>query len=207
MKKICFLLLFLVAIAFHGFSQIKLGVRVGVNSNYIKSAEETVDGYKITVPKDVTTGFHFGLVGQVQLFSFFVQPEILFSSNRNDIIITDLTAFPVTQDLSEHKFNLLNIPVMLGYKFKALKFEVGPVGTVLLRSKSDLLKDKGFEQELKAMTYGYQAGIGLDLGKLAIDFKYEGNLSKFGDGLKFNNQTYSFDQRANQLIFSVGLFF
>ncbi len=205
MRKYKLIALLLVFSFVQCFAQLRLGIRAGVNSNYIKKAEYDGTNYRVIVPKDATMGFHFGLVGQLQLFNFFVQPEILFSSNRNDIIITDLNTH--VDELSEHKFNKLNIPLMLGYKFKALKLEAGPVGSVLLRSKSDLLEERGFVQNVNAMTWGYQAGIGLDVGKLALDLKYEGNFSKFGDGIKFGGQTYDFDQRTNQLFFGVGLFF
>jgi hypothetical protein len=56
-------------------------------------------------------------------------------------------------------------------------------------------------------TIGYQAGIGLDVGKMALDVRYEGNLSKFGTGIDTGNTTTSFDTRLNQIIVSIGFFF
>lgn len=206
MKK--FILTFSVffATGLYSFSQFHIGVRGGINTNYVKDAQVTVDNrYQVNIPKDATTGFHFGIVSQLQVSKFFLQPEVVFSSNRNDILVSDLRSGE-TEQVEIHKFNKLNIPIIVGLKYKSLKFEAGPVGSVLVRSKTELLDEIGLEQNLNALTYGYQVGIGLDLGKLALDLKYEGNLSKFGDGLTFGNTDVSFDQRANQLIFSIGLF-
>lgn len=203
MKKIFFILSIFILISVPCFSQIHFGLRAGVNTHYFKLTEVVTPDYRVTVPKDATTGYHLGVVSQVNISDFFFQPELIFSSGRNDIIVRDI---PGEDELEVHKFSNLNLPLIIGYKIGALKLQAGPVGSVLLSSKADLLEEKGIEQNLKSMTFGYQVGLGFDLGKLALDVKYEGNLSKFGDGLEINGNEINFDQRTSQLVFSIGLF-
>ncbi len=65
-----------------------------------------------------------------------------------------------------------------------------------------------YKEEFNGATWGYQVGVGLDLGKkITIDVKYEGNLSKLADGVKIAGETRSFDSRNSQFVASLGFFF
>ena len=72
-----------------------------------------------------------------------------------------------------------------------------------------LVDDPDFESLYKGATFGYQAGIGLDLfKKLTIDARYGGSLSeKFGDAVTIGGQTFALDQRQPSFIVSLGLMF
>ncbi len=208
MKKIIIISLFLYIITVTGFSQIKFGIRGGVNWNYVKADDILLENntQRLTIPSKANLGYHLGFISQIKLFNLFVQPELLFTSNTNDVILKD-EATSENIGFAEQRIYRLDIPVMLGIKFKALKFEAGPIGTVILGDKTDLVDIPDFEQKFKTLTFGYQAGIGFDFARITLDLKYEGKLSTFGDNLTLGNQTFNFDQRSSQLLFSVGLFF
>ena len=195
-------------IAGTGYSQIRFGVRGGVNWNYVKADDILLENntLRLTIPSKANLGYHLGFISQIRLFNFFVQPELLFTANKNEIILKDAVTSQNT-GFAEQKIYRMDIPVMLGLKYKSLKFEAGPIGTIILGTKSDLVDIRDIEQKFKTLTYGYQLGVGLDFPNFSLDLKYEGKLSKFGDKLTFGNQTFNFDQRSNQLVFSVGLFF
>ena len=190
------------------YSQIKFGIRGGVNWNYVKADDILLDNntVRLTIPSKANLGYHFGLISQIKLFNIFVQPELLFTFNKNDVILKN----ELTQQntgFAEQKISRLDLPILAGVKFNAFKVEAGPVGTLIMGSKSNLVDISDYDLKFKSMTFGYQVGIGLDFAKISLDFKYEGNLSKLGDKLTLGNQTFNFDQRANQLIFGIGLFF
>ncbi len=205
MKKYIFIsLLLLIFSAGQSFGQIKLGLRAGISSSNVKVDDVVKIGseeYKLK-SGDPKVGFHFGLVSRIQLFNLFVQPELLFTSSGGDVKVTDINGFTTVK---EQKYNKLDIPVLAGIKFGPARIEVGPVASVLLSSKSELF-DNG-KETMKNATIGYQAGVGLDISRLAIDLKYEGNLSKLGDGVKIGGDEYNFDTRNSQLILSLGFFF
>jgi len=191
------------------FSQIKFGIRGGINSSKMNSSTEVNTGdYKITCPNYSVIGYHVGLISQINLFSFFIQPELLYSSIRNDLKVYDLnSANPDEATSVNQTINRIDIPVMVGFKFKILKLEAGPVASFILSNNSDLKSITEYDFQWNKATIGYQAGIGLDVGKIALDVKYEGNLSKLGTGIDIGNTTTSFDTRLNQVIVSIGFFF
>jgi hypothetical protein len=189
-----------------GNAQVKFGIRGGINSAYVKPQEFNNSDYLLEY-KSGDIGFHFGGMAQIKLGKVFIQPEVLFSTAKTDIKLTDLGGSSTVEEVGKQKFNKLDVPIIAGVKLGPLKLQLGPVATVQLNSKSDLLKDNGIEQAYKGATIGYQAGLGLELSSLLIDVKYEGNLSQFGDGVKIGEQTFNFDQRMNQVILSLGFLF
>jgi hypothetical protein len=190
-------------------AQVRLGIRGGVNVSQLKSSDEITTGdYKITIPNYAMLGYHVGLVSQIQLFRLYIQPEALYTVTRNDINIYDLnSADPDNADPTTQKLNRLDFPVMLGFKSKVFKAGIGPVVTFLISDDSDLEKITDYDLKLNKASIGFQAGIGFDINKLAIDLKYEGSLSKLGDGITIGGEKMVFDSRINQFIFSVGFFF
>jgi hypothetical protein len=207
-KLIALLLLSLLTSSL-SFSQVKFGLRGGINSSKINSSTEVNTGdFKITCPNYSVIGYHVGLISQIELSSFFIQPELLYSSVRNDLDVYDLnSANPDEAKAVKQKLNRIDIPVMVGIKLKILKLEVGPVASFVISENSDLNTITEYDMQWNKATIGYQAGIGLDIGKIALDVKYEGSLSKLGTGIDIGNTTTSFDTRLNQIILSIGLFF
>ncbi len=198
------------------FGQVKFGIRGGVNTSRLKSDDvivtpnpTTESNYRITIPKYAMIGYHVGLVGQVQLFNFFIQPEALYTVTRNDINVYDLnSADPDHADQLTQTLNRLDFPVMLGLKAGAFKAGIGPVLTFLISDDSDLERITDYDLRWNKATVGFQAGIGFDIKKVAIDLKYEGSLSKIGDGISLGEEgTMDFNSRIQQVILSIGLFF
>jgi hypothetical protein len=188
-------------------AQIKFGLRAGLSSSNIKLKDYTASGYKLEYNKG-QYGYHFGVISRIKILKLFVQPEVLFSTSKTDILYIDLKdpQKPV-RTYGRQNFNKIDIPVMVGFKVAIFKLEVGPVATFMLNTKSDLLDEKKVEQNMKGATVGYQAGIGVELSSLLLDFKYEGNLSKLGSSMEKDGTTINFDQRMSQFLFSIGYLF
>lgn len=194
---------------------LRFGLKGGLTSSNVKFNQTTfTSGTNSFIAKqgDAKYGMQFGLFGRVQLVGFFIQPELLFSHSQSEVLLADVNAGQLYTETQ--KFNKIDIPVMVGWKLGPARLGIGPVASIML-SEKDGLKDKlssltaeTTTNKFKNTTFGYQVGVGLDiLKKLALDIKYEGNLSKLGSGIKLGNTNYSFDQRNPQWIFSVGVFF
>jgi hypothetical protein len=188
-------------------AQLKFGIRGGVNSANVKLKDFNDPDYRLEYESSTEIGFHFGAIGQLKVMNFVLQPEILFTTAKADIKFTDLTPSGAAPVIGRQKFNKLDVPVIAGFKFGPLKLQAGPVATVMINSKSELLTEEGFEQSYKGMTLGYQVGAGLELASLLLDVKYEGNLSALGDGVTIRDQDLHFDQRMSQWILSLGFLF
>ena len=202
-RKCSLFFVFLVICVSTGIAQIRVGVRAGVYSTRIKADDFKSGSTLIRFRDKSKMGYHLGIVSQWEIRNVFLQPELIFCSIRNDIYIDG----PGGEELTELDINRVDLPVMVGYKMGALKLQAGPVASVLINDKSELTDLTGYDLLLRRATIGFQAGFGFDISKLSFDFKYEGNLSKLGDGIEVGGNEYQFDARANQLIFSIGLFF
>lgn len=202
MKKLSFIVLFAVFATLSSHAQIKFGIRGGANLHNVSVSQDANEF--IDLQYDSGLGFHFGLTSQLELGNFFVQPEFIFTTVTNDLTIEDLSEDGITE-IGKQRFNNLDIPIIAGFKFGNFKVGAGPVGTISLSSKSDLLDE--YEMEQKTSSWGYQVGAGFEFDKFNVELRYEGNLSSIGSGIKIGNTRYNFDQRSNQVILSTAYYF
>ena len=56
-----------------------------------------------------------------------------------------------------------------------------------------------------SMSWGFQAGIGLDISKLSLDARYEGSLSRLGESFSVGGADFPLDARPSQWIISLGI--
>jgi len=216
MKRIFLIALLLVPFYMVSNAQIKFGVKAGLTSTSIKAddvinvSNQTEFDQLIVKGKSANVGFQGGLMGRITIVKMYVQPELLFSSTSGDVEITAIDGANVTTQVREQKFRQLDFPIMVGFKFGPARIQAGPVGSIMLSSDPalDMFNNVDVEEEFNGASWGYQVGVGLDIGKkLTLDLKYEGNLSKVADGVNIGDQNYSFDSRNNQFVANVGIFF
>lgn len=203
MKKLLLLSCFAALMAFTVHSQIKFGVRAAITSSTIEADKVSQGDYSVESVNDAKIGFQVGVLSQIQIRKFFLQPELLFATSTGVLRVEDVNG----SRLRDQKFSKVDIPVLVGGKMGPLRIGVGPVASFVIKSKSDLADEDNIEDKFKKATFGYQVGVGLDIWKLAFDVKYEGNLSRLGDGITIGGQTQSFDSRMSQWVFGAALFF
>jgi len=213
-KRIIVIALALLSVAGTANAQfLKFGFKAGLTSSNVKFDKTNIGVNQFVAEQgDSKYGMQFGFFARVKIVGFFLQPEVLFSHSQGEVKLTDVSTSKVYNETQ--KFNKVDIPVIVGWKFGPARFGFGPVASIMLNEKDglkDKLKDLSTEtvdNKFKGATFGYQVGVGLDiLKKVTFDIKYEGNLSKLGTGIKLGDTNYSFDQRNPQWIFSVGVFF
>ncbi|PZX51855.1 outer membrane protein with beta-barrel domain [Algoriphagus ratkowskyi] len=192
MKKLI-LSLALLAFALTGYSQgFSFGPKLGLSQTQLDLKS---DQFKNGESK---FGYHVGLFARIGLGSLYLQPEVLYTQTQGQF-----TFDPADAPIKEYEadFNRVDIPVMLGFKmFNFLRVQAGPIASINLNSE---LKDAGNtvrDVKFEDATVGYQAGLGLDIGNMIIDAKYESSLNKMSS--KVGN--FNTDQRVNQWILSVG---
>jgi hypothetical protein len=205
MKKL--LVLFLaVFIALPAISQVKFGLKVGASTTSISMDDITLThgsaSYLVEKAEDAGYGLHLGAFLRVNISKLYIQPEVLFATRSNDYKVTNTNT--MVDSVKSQTFNRLDIPVMIGVKFGPVRINAGPVGSVNIGSPKQLIDDPDFKAVYAGMTFGYQAGVGLDLfKKLTIDMRYEGGLSKFQSKIG----DIALDDRPNAFLLSVGYMF
>lgn len=216
MKRIILITLLLISISMISNAQIKFGIKAGITSTSIKvddvfSISDQSDFDKLIVKgSSAKIGVQGGIFTRITIAKFFLQPELLFTSTSGEIEVSSfLNNTEVKTEIREQKFRQIDIPIMLGLKTGPLRLQAGPVGTIMLSADPSLdgFMDMDYEEEFNGATWGYQVGIGLDIKKITIDIKYEGNLSKLGSGVKIGGETRDFDSRNSQFVATLGFFF
>lgn len=221
MKYLFLIICFLSVVQLSEAQLLKFGLRAGVSSTDLSADDlliTNLDGLQELSIKagNSRVGVHGGIFARINIpvIPIYIQPELLFSSVGGEYEVSSVTGGTSETSIKDVNFSRLDIPALLGTKLGPLRVNAGPIFTFILS------EDNGFadavreaseitnaEQDNNGATVGYQAGLGLDLWKLALDVKYEGNLSKLGEGVTLRGNRYNFDTRNSQVVFSLGYFF
>jgi hypothetical protein len=206
MKKLIVLLL-AVFIALPAMPQIKFGLKVGASTTSItmddaKTIKSGNTSYVVSKAESAGYGFHAGVFLRANISKLYIQPEVLFATRSNNYTFQNVGSLTDSATVKQ-AFNRLDIPVMIGLKFGPVRINAGPVGSLKITAQ-ELIDNPDIKEAYAAMTFGYQAGLGLDLfKKLTIDLRYEGNLSKYQSKLG----SVALDERPNAFLLSIGYMF
>ncbi|MBF9253489.1 PorT family protein [Pontibacter sp. 172403-2] len=198
MKKSLLLLLLLLTTGIAAKAQFfTAGVKAGVSSSSIDvdNIENNITQFK---EADNITGYHAGAFLRFKSGNVFVQPEGLLTYTGGKVEVSD---DPNSSDVHIEKFNFsrLDVPILLGYSFfKVLRLNAGPVASVLLNGK---FEGEKIDQYLEDTEWGWQAGVGLDIGNLTADVRYQTLQSSY----KNDAQNSGFDIENGQIMLSLGI--
>jgi len=215
MKKLIVILLS-VFLAIPAFSQFKFGIKAGVSTTNLKMEDlKTLTSgstqYTVDAIKSANYGFHAGAFVRFSMMGVYVEPELLFSSRTDEYKVTDITdpGSPV-KTISKQKFDRLDLPVMLGVRLGPVRLNAGPSARLLINSPKELISNPDFKAMYNNLTFGYQAGLGVDiLKRVTLDLRYEGSLQKYQTQIQdlIGGDKFKLDDRPNAFMFSVGIVF
>lgn len=207
MKK-TILVILVVMLALPGYSQLlKFGIKAGAETTNVPEYTAITSGSAaIDAAKSASWGWHAGIFLRIKLLGLYVQPEAVFASNTFDYNVTDVSGNP--KGLIEQKFNKLSVPILLGFKLGPLRINAGPAASVQIGSPKELISDPNFSDLYKTATWGYQAGLGLDLfKKMTIDARYAGGFGKQEGSTTLGGQTFNFTNAPPSILISLGFMF
>jgi hypothetical protein len=192
MKKLL-LSSFVFLIAFAGVAQeFSIGPKVGV-----AQANISVNGTDFSSGNEIL-GYHLGAFVRMGGSTIFIQPEFLFT-NTGGTIVQQMPGG--TEELLEASFNRFDIPFMFGFKLaNVFRLQAGPIASILIDYKLEDAFQNTVNLDYSNSTLGYQAGVGLDVGNLILDLKYENSLGRIAKSVA----GFETDQRQNQFILSAG---
>lgn len=178
--------------------EVDFGLRAGVNLFDVSISEFKNSNGMVQSIKggDQKLGYHAGIYGQFSIATFFVRPELLYTFQNSEIQYTDNGGTEKTLEIDYSRFD---IPVIVGAKLGPIRLGVGPVASFAISKP-----DGAFNKSLKDATFGYQAGIGVDLAGFSIDLRYEGALSKYAESVTIDGQNYQADSRTSMFMLGLG---
>ena len=185
------------------------GIKAGIGFSSLKmdNVMEINDGSDVydLITGDGVMGYHVGLQTRIKVAMLVIQPEIYFNAGGGTV---EQVVDGGATEILDVKFNRIDIPVLVGVKLGPARFNAGPVGSFVISETTDLTEiEPDFELFTSAMTWGFQAGLGLDISKLSIDARYEGSLSALGESFSVGGTDFPLDARPSQWIISVGFWF
>jgi len=193
-KLVLVLLVFLGSLSAYA-QKIGFGLKGGLSSTQVNFEGDQL------VPSDAQLGYHLGVFARFGGIGFFVQPEVLFTQTSGQFKLELPPLSSVSPTLYEAKFNRLDVPVMAGFRLlKIIRVMAGPIASFNIDSSLENAGKTVQNIDFKNATLGYQTGVGVDLGNLTFEGKYEGGLSRFTE----NVGSYTADNRINQWVLSVG---
>lgn len=127
--------------------------------------------------------------------TFYLQPEILLSQKGGK--------FNVYKDGVQDgdgkvdvRFSNLDVPVLFGVRVaKFFRVNVGPMASLRLSNNGkirdsfdDVTGGNSSAEINNRLAFGYQAGVGVDFGRVSLDVRYEGNFTEIVK-VNFDNAT------------------
>jgi hypothetical protein len=139
-----------------------------------------------------------GAFARLNINKVYLQPEVLLSS-KNTHIRTGLTtdnsspANPVRTSTTV-QLNSVDIPLLLGIKLIQtdqfnLRVMGGPLASIVFDSRGLeglFSSETPVKDAYNKSIWGYQAGIGLDLGSITLDAVYESSFNEAYDLSRYN---------------------
>lgn len=176
-----------------GFAQSSYGVSAGLNYN--GNGDVTDSAGNVLENPDRNVGYHIGVFGKIGS-SIFFRPELLYTSTKSSY-----------NDNRDFKMQKLDAPLLVGARvFGPLNIFAGPSLQYILDTDYDQVTLGDVEHDL---TVGAQFGVGVNLGSLGVDIRYERGLSdneaQFIDTNITTLNSGRIDTRPDQVILSLSL--
>jgi hypothetical protein len=150
----------------------------------------------------------FGFVGGVFFRfgkNFYIQPEFLLSQKGGQFNVYE-NGVQNSDGKVDVRFSNFDVPVLFGVRVaRILRINVGPMASLRLSSNgkisdsfNDITGDNANAEFKNRVAYGYQAGVGVDFGRISVDVRYEGNFTEIAK-INFDNATTAsqFGKKSN----------
>ena len=171
---------------------IKAGLSYNKNGDLISSVGE--GGQDIVEGAEGKAGYHFGFWGKLDFPKIYLRPELVYSKTKS--------SYDVEGSSQDYDISKLDLPVLLGYKLIGpLHVFAGPAFQYTLKNDLEGLEVEDVKNDF---TVGLNAGVGVNLGKLGLDVRYERGFSK-NEAEIIDIPDGRVDSRPSQVIFALSL--
>ncbi|MEZ4911748.1 MAG: hypothetical protein R2774_12920 [Saprospiraceae bacterium] len=176
-------------------SQIEFGIKGGLSTK-IGSSENFFkdDLYSKAFWTNGTYGHHLGIYTRLSVAFLYVEPSILFNSDKITYTIDDYTEGSLYNTIIEDTYKSIDVPVVAGLKFGIFRLKGGVTGHIPISSIRDVLDVTDYDVTFSKGKFAWLAGAGLDLWRLRLDVQYEGKLASQSDYVTIGGNDYYFDQ-------------
>ena len=200
-KTIVLAVLALVSITAFAQSGSGFGIKAGLNYNQngdLKFQQVQSAGEDIISGSDGKVGYHVGFYGKLDFAKIYLRPELIYTQTKS--------SYDIDGGSNDYDVSKLDLPVLLGYKI------IGPLhifaGPAFQYTLNNDLEDVELDDVKNDFTIGAHFGVGVNLGNIGIDVRYERGFSEneaqiIGDNVA--DISGRVDSRPSQIIFGLSL--
>nr|WP_299074500.1 outer membrane beta-barrel protein [uncultured Allomuricauda sp.] len=175
---------------------IKAGLSYNKNGDLIGSVGDA--GQNIVEGAEGKAGYHVGFWGKLDFPKIYLRPELVYSKTKS--------SYNVDGASNDYDISKIDLPVLLGYKLVGpLHVFAGPAFQYTLKNDLGDLEVEDVENDFSV---GLNVGLGVNLGKIGVDVRYERGFSENEAEFIGNNITDisgRVDSRPSQVIFALSL--
>ena len=203
MKK-TILLAALAMVSLTALAQSGSGFGINAGLNYSQNGDLSFKqvqsaGEDLIAGSDGKVGYHVGLYGKLDMPKIYIRPELIYTKTKS--------SYDVDGGSNDYDVSKLDLPVLLGYKL------IGPVhifaGPAFQYILSNDLEDAELDDLKNDFSVGAHIGVGVTLGNIGLDVRYERGFSENEAAFISDNVTNEIegrvDSRPSQIIFGLSL--
>jgi len=177
------------------------GIKAGLNYNQngdLSFKQVQSAGEDLIAGSDGKVGYHVGFYGKLDMPKIYLRPELIYTKTKS--------SYDVEGGTNDYDISKLDLPVLLGYKIIGpLHIFAGPAFQYTLKND---LEDVELDDVKNDFTVGAHFGIGVNLGNIGLDVRYERGFSEneaeiIGDNIA--DISGRVDSRPSQIIFGLSL--
>jgi len=177
------------------------GIKAGLNYNQngdLSFQQLQSAGEDLIAGSDGKVGYHVGFYGKLDLPKIYLRPELIYTKTKS--------SYDVEGGTNDYDISKLDLPVLLGYKI------IGPLhifaGPAFQYTLNNDLEDIELDNVKNDFTVGAHFGVGVNLGNIGLDVRYERGFSEneaeiIGDNIA--DISGRVDSRPSQIIFGLSL--
>ena len=177
------------------------GIKAGLNYNQngdLSFKQVQSAGEDLIAGSDGKVGYHVGFYGKLDLPKIYLRPELIYTKTKS--------SYDVDGGTNDYDVSKLDLPVLLGYKI------IGPLhifaGPAFQYTLNNDLEDVELDDVKNDFTVGAHFGIGVNLGNIGLDVRYERGFSENEAeiiGANIADISGRVDSRPSQIIFGLSL--
>ncbi len=210
------LALFTFLIPGRGLTQLDFGIKAGMSTSSVASltrdfSQDTASNFLRMTLDRVNLGFQGGGFLRWDIGVLIVQPEIIFDYFSASYSVDSLSTAgeptsPILSGAQESYFSL-DLPLILALKFGPIRLGGGMEGRLHLFSDSDLASLDFYNTDFRSWSWGWEAGLGIDIWKLTVDARFEGSLEAIGSHQLLYEQPGDFSVGLRRFLLQLGFRF
>lgn len=213
--KTLWILIACVSISFSAQAQFRFGIKAGIApkkdmgtaplivNRDNRTSEFLFNGNKVEFSPTL------GVSLKYTVDQFFFEGEATYYSMRKTYemqYIGERTALAAWHTMEE-SCKSIEFPVSAGVNLGRFQITSGFSARYEFGQKSSLVQMEGVDRQMQSTVLGWHTGIGIHVGKVSAELKYQQDFANYGEGINVNGQELLLKNSPTQLRFQVAFWF